>query len=174
MASIDLVFDPDGTDPEYGGMHQHRQTQIAPGAWDHLDQHAKPTPPLRESLRDALTVPPNHALSVLQRSVNHCTFSAIPISGTLSSTQGPAELVSAQKGRAFVIVDCPPSNSKGVFISDQKDALVAAVPLAWLLTPADPHLFIPSEDQLWFMAQSGAVATDVVQICVGWYKPDEF
>jgi len=175
MSSIDLVYDPEGTDPEYGGLHQHRQMHTAPAAWDHIDQPNPP--PITQAThpgKKAFEVQPSQSMPVLQRSVNHHSFSAIPIAGTLVSTQGPAELVSSQKGRAFIIVDCPSSNTKGVYISEQKDALVAAVPLAWLLLPADPPMIIPTEDALWFIAQSGAAQTDVVQICVGWYKTDEF
>lgn len=175
MAAIDLVFDPEGTNPESGGLHTQRQLHNAPQAWDHIDQHEpERITQANHPGKNAFTVSPNQALPVIQRSVNHHTFSAIPIAGTLVSTQGPAELVSSQKGRAFVIVKVPSSNTKGVFISEQKDALVAAVPLAWLLLPADPPLIVPTEDALWFMAQSGAAQTDTVQICVGWYKTDEF
>lgn len=171
--SIDMVFDPEGTNPEETGLHQHRQMKTAPTAWDHLEQPA-PIPVSNHKRYNALTTPPNEAMSTITRSVNHHTLSAIPISGTLTSTQGPAELVPSQKGRQFVIVKCPPANSKGVFISEQKDALVAVVPLAYLVSPTDAPLFIPTEDALWFIAQSGAVATDVVQLIVGWYRPDEY
>lgn len=173
--AVDVVFDPTSNDEDnVGGLHYTRQMQ-APQAWDHLDQQIPPRiTQANEPGRKSFEVNPQQALPVLQRSVNHCTFSATPISGTLSSTQGPAELVSSQKGRAFIIIKCPSSNTKGVYISDEKDALVAAVPLAWLLLPSDPPMIIPSEDALWFIAQSGATSTDVVQICVGWYRPDEF
>lgn len=174
MAAIDLVFDPEGTEVS-GGLHNTRQLDTAPQAWDHIDQQEpQRVTQANHPGRNAFTVSPNQALPVVQRSVNHHSFSAIPIAGTLASTQGPAELVSSQKGRAFIIIKCPPSNTKGVFISDQKDSLVAAVPLAWLVSPSDAPLTIQTEDALWFMGQAGAAQTDVVQICVGWYKTDEF
>lgn len=168
--AIDLVFDPQEESP--GGYHQtHHQT--APGAWDHLNQAQNEPDNLRpKALHNALQVPPTEAMSVFQRSPNRHTIRALPIAGTLLDTQGPSELVENQKGRAYLIVQCPSTNTKGIFISEEKDSLDSNPPVGWHLAPNDPPLTIHTEDTLWYKADVGAASTDTVQLCVAWSRGD--
>lgn len=171
MSAIDLVFDPEG-DPS-GGYHKS-QNETAPNAWDHLDQASTTNDGIRpKALQNSITVSPHEAFAVIERSANKHTIRAIPIAGTLVSTQGPSELVENQKGRKFIVIQCPTTNTKGVYLSEEKDSLDSNPPTGWLLSPGDPPLKLETEDALWFKAVTGAVATDVVQIYVAWHRADK-
>ena len=159
----DVVFAPTENLDESG--HTFQQSQTVDHPWDQISTSTE-TPKTPVKTHDAVVQSPSDALAVHQRATKRILFSSIGILGTLTS--GPVKLVDSQVGRRYVVIKCPPGNTKGAYIGHEVDAVISG--FAWLVSPADPPLVLETEAAIWVMAQTGAVVADVIQAAVG-YDP---
>lgn len=166
-----MTFQADVAIPVHvqAGSFTDSHHQTAPGAWDQVEQ-AEPAPQ-RPNSYNAITMAMQKATAVHRRSSNRLRINATYLMGSLTS--GPFKLVDTQQGRRSIIIKCPPSNTKGCFIADNEDALLAQEPLGWLVSPGDPPIEIENEDAIWCIGQSGVVITDTVQTIVNIDSPDD-
>lgn len=167
---MSMVF---GVTAEADGLHD-ANSRKANDAFSHIDQHEPEDK--QPATGSGITRKLQDRMAVIQRQTNKHIIEqvTVPAGGSAAGQPGGAvKILGSQKGRQWVMLQCPTGAPASVVISHNSDTLEETTPNGWVLPAGGQPIMLYTEAAIYAISATVGTAT-TLNVASGWYRPDEF
>lgn len=159
---MSMVF---GVHAEAGqGLHDQNSYK-ANDAFDHIDQPDPETRPTQP--HNGINRNPKDRMPVINRAANKHVIEQVNI-----PANSAVKILGSQKGRQWVMVQCPTGAAAAVVLSHNADTLEEGTPNGWVLTAGGQPITFPSEAKIYAISATPGTPTSL-NLAQGFFLSDE-